>query len=199
MIKNVIFDIGNVLMDFDWMGYMRSMYGEEAELIQSINKAIWSNGCWQAMDRGEMDGETATEVAMRNAPSLEKEIRKTLENAGKAMHRHDYAIAWLKEIRKMGKGVFYLSNYSEFAMDANRSVLDFLPYMDGGVFSCYVKMAKPDHAIYECICRRFNLIPEECLFTDDMPANIKAAEECGLQAVLFEGYEKTYPKIMEML
>ena len=51
----------------------------------------------------------------------------------------------------------------------------------------------------KCICRRFNLIPEECLFTDDMPANIKAAEECGLQAVLFEGYEKTYPKIMGML
>ena len=71
MIRNVIFDIGNVLMDFDWMGYMRSMYGENAALIQSVNKAIWSNGCWQAMDRGEMDGEAATEAAISNAPSLE--------------------------------------------------------------------------------------------------------------------------------
>ena len=84
-------------------------------------------------------------------------------------------------------------------MDANRGVLDFLPYMDGGIFSCYVKMAKPDHAIYHCLCEKYGLNPSECLFTDDMPENIQAAKKCGFQAILFEGYDKTYPAVMELV
>lgn len=199
MIRNIVFDIGNVLMDFDWMGYMHSLYGENTAIIQSVNDAIWKHECWQAMDRGEMDGDAAMEEALRHAPEMEQEIRETIQNAGNSMHRFDYAIPWVKELRAMGKGVFYLSNYSTFAMDANRSVLDFLPYMDGGVFSCHVGLVKPDHGIYHCLCEKFQLQPEECLFTDDMPANVKAAKECGFQAVLFEGYEKTYPAIMDIL
>ena len=85
------------------------------------------------------------------------------------------------------------------AMNANREVLDFLPVMDGGIFSCYVKMAKPDHAIYRCLCEKYHLHPAECLFTDDLPENIQAAKECGFHAILFEGYDKTYPAAMRML
>ena len=56
MIRNMVFDIGNVLMDFRWKDYMRSLFGENEALIQTINRGIWHNGCWAAMDKGEMDG-----------------------------------------------------------------------------------------------------------------------------------------------
>ena len=199
LIKNVIFDIGNVLMDFDWMKYMRSRYGENEEKIRIINDAIWSHGYWQAMDRGEISGQEAVDRVAAVAPEYEQDIRQTLAQAGNAMHKHSYAIPWLRELKDMGKDVYYLSNYSEFAMEANWGVLDFLPLMDGGIFSCYVKMAKPDHAIYRHLCEKYHLDPVECLFTDDMPENIQAAKECGFHAILFEGCEKTYPAIMEML
>ena len=55
MIRNMVFDIGNVLMDFRWKEYMRSLFGEDETLIQTINQGIWHNGCWAAMDKGEMD------------------------------------------------------------------------------------------------------------------------------------------------
>ncbi len=199
MIKTVIFDIGNVLMDFQWMEYMHSLYGEDESKISIINDAIWGKGYWQAMDRGEISGDEIIRKVIEVAPIYEKELRKTLEGAGKAMHKFDYAIPWIKELKDMGKQVLYLSNYSEFAMDANRGVLDFLPYMDGGIFSCYVKMAKPDHAIYHALCEKYSLEPSECVFTDDMPENIEAAKECGFEGVLFEGYDVTYPKIMAMI
>ena len=199
LLKTVIFDIGNVLMDFRWMEYMHSLYGDEDGKIQAINEAIWGKGYWQAMDRGEISGDEMVEKVVQIAPSYEADIRHTIAGAGKAMHRFDYAIPWIKELKALGKQVLYLSNYSEFAMDANRSVLDFLPYMDGGIFSCYVKMAKPDHAIYRCLCEKYGLNPTECLFTDDMPENIQAARECGFQAVLFEGYEKSCPAVMKLL
>ena len=198
MLKTIIFDIGNVLMDFRWMEYMHSLYGEDDKKIQAVNEALWGHGFWQALDRGEISGDELVEKVVDTAPLYEKDIRHTIAGSGKAMHRFDYAIPWINELKSLGKQVLYLSNYSEFAMDANRGVLDFLPYMDGGIFSCYVKMAKPDHAIYHCLCEKYGLNPSECLFTDDMPENIQAAKKCGFQAILFEGYDKTYPAVMEL-
>lgn len=199
MLKTIVFDIGNVLMDFRWLEYMQSLYGNQEAKIQAINDAIWGRGYWQAMDRGEMPGSEVVEKVVQAAPLYEVEIRQTLAGAGKAMHKFDYAIPWIKSLKDMGKRVLYLSNYSEFAMNANRGVLDFLPYMDGGIFSCYAKMAKPDHAIYRCLCEKYELNPAESLFIDDLAENIQAAKECGFQAVLFEGYEKTYPEVMQLV
>ena len=199
MIRNMVFDIGNVLMDFRWKEYMRSLFGEDETLIQTINQGIWHNGCWAAMDKGEMDGTATLRSAVAFAPQYEKEIKLTLDSVAHAFHKFEYSIPWIQELKRMGLNVYYLSNYSAFSVAANPDVLDFIPYMDGGVFSFEVKAVKPEPEIYRCLCEKFGLKPEECLFTDDVPANVKGAQACGFQGIVFEGYEKTYPLIMKAL
>ena len=199
MIRNMVFDIGNVLMDFRWKEYIRSLFGEDETLIQTINQGIWHNGCWAAMDKGEMDGAATLRSAVAFAPQYEKEIKLTLDRVALAFHKFGYAVPWLKELKRMGLNVYYLSNYSAFSIAANPDVLNFIPYMDGGVFSFEVKAVKPDPEIYRCLCDKYDLKPEECLFTDDVPANVKGAQACGFQGIVFEGYEKTYPVIMKAL
>lgn len=199
MIRNMVFDIGNVLMGFRWKEYMRSLFGENEALIQTINQGIWHNGCWAAMDKGEMDGAATLRSAVAFAPQYEKEIKLTLDRVALAFHKFGYAVPWLKELKRMGLNVYYLSNYSAFSIAANPDVLNFIPYMDGGVFSFEVKAVKPDPEIYRCLCDKYDLKPEECLFTDDVPANVKGAQACGFQGIVFEGYEKTYPVIMKAL
>ena len=199
MIRNMVFDIGNVLMDFRWKDYMRSLFGENEALIQTINRGIWHNGCWAAMDKGEMDGADTLRSAVAFAPRYEKEIRLTLDRVARAFHKCDYAIPWVRELKSMGFQVYFLSNYSAFSIKANPGVLDFIPCMDGGVFSFQVKAVKPEPAIYRCLCEKYSLKPEECLFTDDVPENVKGAQRCGFQGIVFEGYEKTYPVIMNAL
>ena len=199
MIRNVVFDIGNVLIDFRWKDYMRSLFGENETLIQTVNQGIWHNGCWAAMDRGEMDGAKTLQKAIAFAPQYEKEIRQTLAHVARAFHRTDYAVPWVQELKAKGLNVYYLSNYSAFSVAANPDVLDFIPYMDGGVFSYEVKRVKPEPEIYLCLCEKYGLKPEECLFTDDVPENVKGAQACGFQGIVFEGYEKTYPQIMKCL
>ncbi len=198
MLRNMIFDIGNVLMDFRWMEYMHSLFGDDEQTIADVNQAIWHQGTWASMDEGT-DAAAAIGKAVSHIPAREAEIRKAFAGAGQAMHRCDYAIPWIQEVKAMGKRVFYLSNYSAFSIDANRDVLDFLPHMDGGVFSFQVNKVKPDPEIYRLLCEKYDLRPGECLFTDDMPANVEAARECGFHAVLFESYDKSYPAIMETL
>lgn len=199
MIRNMVFDIGNVLMDFRWKEYMRSLFSENEALIQTINQGIWHNGCWAAMDKGEMDGAATLRSAVAFAPQYEKEIKLTLDRVAHAFHKFGYAVPWVQELKGMGLNVYYLSNYSAFSIAANPDVLDFIPYMDGGVFSFEVKAVKPDPEIYRCLCDKYDLKPEECLFTDDVPANVKGAQACGFQGIVFEGYEKTYPVIMKAL
>ena len=199
MIRNMVFDIGNVLMDFRWKEYMRSLFGENEALIQTINQGIWHNGCWAAMDKGEMDGAATLRSAVAFAPQYEKEIKLTLDSVAHAFHKFEYSIPWIQELKRMGLNVYYLSNYSAFSVAANPDVLDFIPYMDGGVFSFEVKAVKPEPEIYRCLCEKFGLKPEECLFTDDVPANVKGAQACGFQGIVYEGYEKTYPLIMKAL
>ncbi len=199
MIRNMVFDIGNVLMDFRWKEYMRSLFGEDETLIQTINQGIWHNGCWAAMDKGEMDGAATLRSAVAFAPQYEKEIKLTLDSVAHAFHKFKYSIPWIQELKRMGLNVYYLSNYSAFSVAANPDVLDFIPYMDGGVFSFEVKAVKPEPEIYRCLCDKYGLKPEECLFTDDVPANVKGAQACGFQGIVFEGYEKTYPLIMKAL
>lgn len=199
MIRNMVFDIGNVLMDFRWKEYMRSLFSENEALIQTINQGIWHNGCWAAMDKGEMDGAATLRSAVAFAPQYEKEIKLTLDRVAHAFHKFGYAVPWVQELKGMGLNVYYLSNYSAFSIAANPDVLDFIPYMDGGVFSFEVKDVKPDPEIYRCLCDKYDLKPEECLFTDDVPANVKGAQACGFQGIVFEGYEKTYPVIMKAL
>ena len=199
MIRNMVFDIGNVLMDFRWKEYMRSLFGENEALIQTINQGIWHNGCWVAMDKGEMDGAATLRSAVAFAPQYEKEIKLTLDSVALAFHKFEYSIPWIQELKRMGLNVYYLSNYSAFSIAANPDVLDFIPCMDGGVFSFEVKAVKPEPEIYRCLCDKYDLKPEECLFTDDVPANVKGAQACGFQGIVFEGYEKTYPVIMKAL
>ena len=199
MIRNMVFDIGNVLMGFRWKEYMRSLFGENEALIQTINQGIWHNGCWAAMDKGEMDGAATLRSAVAFAPQYEKEIKLTLDKVALAFHKFGYAVPWVQELKGMGLNVYYLSNYSAFSIAANPDVLDFIPCMDGGVFSFEVKAVKPDPEIYRCLCDKYDLKPEECLFTDDVPANVKGAQACGFQGIVFEGYEKTYPVIMKAL
>ena len=199
MIRNMVFVFCIVLMDFRWKEYMRSLFGEDETLIQTINQGIWHNGCWAAMDKGEMDGAATLRSAVAFAPQYEKEIKLTLDSVAHAFHKFEYSIPWIQELKRMGLNVYYLSNYSAFSVAANPDVLDFIPYMDGGVFSFEVKAVKPEPEIYRCLCEKFGLKPEECLFTDDVPANVKGAQACGFQGIVFEGYEKTYPLIMKAL
>ena len=95
--------------------------------------------------------------------------------------------------------MLFLSNYAEHTMYANPRALDFLPYMDGGVFSCDEGVVKPDPRIYMTIIGRFNLNPADCVFLDDSKANVLTAKAYGMKAIHFEDYESAKNQLEEML
>ena len=184
-------------MHFDYMPYVRELLKDET-LVNRVNGAIWRSGCWADLDRGEPVDKIYLKM-LGIEPGLENEIRRTFDNVGQCMHRAEYAILWIQELKEEGFKVYYLSNYSEYLMQASPDVLDFLPLMDGGVFSCYVHLLKPERAIYQKICDEYGLDPKECVFIDDREENVLAAEAFGMKGIFFTGYPEAKKELDELI
>ena len=200
MITTIIFDIGNVLIDFDWDGFMaREFPGADTELINRLDEAVWGSGRWDRLDAGD-EPEKVFRSIIDYAPEHEKELRKIFENVGDTLKKRTTTPAWLKEMKARGYRLLYLSNYSRYVMEKNPEVLDFLPLLEGGVFSCDVKLIKPDPKIYECLIKKYNLVPGECVFIDDLEKNVSAAKKLGfhgIQSVTFKQVQEDLNKLLE--
>jgi putative hydrolase of the HAD superfamily len=197
MIKNIIFDIGNVLVDFCWEEYLNSFHFPD-EIAQKIAQATVLDDAWNEFDRGGSEEEELIAGFVRNAPELEKEIRLICKDVHDMLRKRDYAIPWLKELKSMGYGVHYLSNFSRKAERECAHAIDFIPYMDGGILSYREQLIKPDSRIYQLLLDRYHLIPDECVFLDDKKENCEAAEKMGIYAIPFTTKENAIEELKKL-
>lgn len=189
MIKNIIFDIGNVLTDFRWRELLQEK-GFDETMIERFAKAAFLNDVWREYDRGVWTDEQLIEAFVQNDPAIEKEIRMVFENIEGMVTPREYAIPWLKKLKESGYRVLYLSNFSRKAEVECADSLSFMPYMDGGILSYQDKMIKPDPAIYELLLTRYGLVAEESVFIDDTPVNVEAAKKFGIHGIHFKTKEQ---------
>ena len=197
MIRTVIFDIGRVLLDFNWREYLSS-YHFDLETEERIAHAVFENPSWIEFDRGILSTEQVIDLFVKTDPELEEQIHLVCKSLYKTVTKLDYPIPWIRHLKEQGLRVLYLSNYSDYYFRTTQFALNFLSEMDGGIFSYRVHMVKPDHEIYHKIISEYHLNPEETVFLDDMPANIKAAKECGLHGIDFRSLEQA-KKELELL
>ena len=196
-IDTVIFDIGNVLMRFSWLEYVEPLW--EPKMVERVTKAIFGDGRWDEMDRGIMNEEEIVRSFVAADPEIEKEILYTYDHCLDSLHRLDYAVPWVREVKEKGRKALYLSNYSRLLFEGKPEVLDFLNEMDGGVFSYRVGSIKPEARIYEILTQQYQLSPERCVFIDDRAENLEAAEAAGFQTILFTGYDDARKALDEKL
>ena len=134
MIRNIIFDIGNVLVDFCWQDHIRSC-GYTGETARRLGAAMMQSPAWHELDRGVWTEEAVLAAFVRSDPALEKEIRRVYENLGTLIREYPGTGNWLRELRGQGYRTFYLSNFpAKVERDAGDK-LSFLSEMDGGILS----------------------------------------------------------------
>lgn len=198
MIKNVVFDIGNVLAGFAWKEFYES-FGFTEEVFEKLADATVRSSFWNEMDRGKLSDDQLLEGFIKNDPSIEKEIRQVFENVSDMIKRYDYAIPWLKELKERGYGVYYISNFAHKAHVECEKALDFLDEMNGGILSYQVKLIKPDPEIYRLLCRQYGLGAEECVFIDDTEKNVLAAQKEGMKGIVFHTLEQVKEELDRLM
>lgn len=197
MIKNVIFDIGDVLVYFSYREYFASL-GYDETMIDRLAKATVFNEAWSHFDRGDLSDEEIIDLMVKTDPEIGNDIRRVLVNCHDIVVQHDYAVPWIRELKEKGYHVYFLSNYFEKLIRENPEALSFINYMDGGIFSCRVHMLKPAPEIYKALLSRYRLKADECVFFDDRKVNVEGANAVGIHGIVFENLAQAKEALTRM-
>ena len=198
MIRNIIFDVGKVLVSYEPEEYMKQMGLDDAARA-AIQAAMFENPLWELSDQGLGTPEEFLQKFIAGAPQYEDEIRRVHESVGGTIALLPYAMDWILSLKERGFHIYILSNYSENMLNQTEDKLEFLPLADGVVFSYACRLAKPQREIYLHLLDEFWLEPEESIFLDDRLENIRAAEELGIHGIVFQNYEQAAEELDRLI
>lgn len=189
MIRNIVFDVGKVLVYFEPERHLKNLgYDEETQRI--VNNAMFAHPTWNECDRGVLSTEELIQLYISHAPSYAKEIREAFLKVEGAIDLLPHTMDWIKDLKNKGYRLYIISNYGEYTYEQTKEKLAFLPFMDGVIFSYQYKIIKPDLEIYRQLLTEYNLKAEECVFIDDKPENVEAARKVGYYGIQFLDYEQ---------
>ena len=197
MIKNYIFDFGQVLVRFNPC-FMTSVYIENKKDCDLAKEVIFDRLYWDKLDAGTItDNEVLDGIFSRLPEYLHNDAKKVYLNWYYNLPLIDGMTELLTEIKSKGAKLYLLSNISIGFADNYKNVPELkavLDLFDGLVFSGKIGLTKPNKEIFEHLIVKYNLKAEECVFIDDSPVNINGAENAGIKACLFNGDAKELRK-----
>lgn len=194
MIDTIIFDIGKVLVEWNWQDYLKS-FGYEEEKTKKLAEAVFLSEYWIETDRGVWTDEEILSKFVEKAPEYEEEVCKLWDGMESCIKVYDYTKPWIKELKEQGYKVYYLSNYGKTLREMTKQELEFTKDCDGGIFSYEIKKVKPDIEIYRYFLEKFDLVPENCIFIDDRLENVQGAEQAGIHGIVFTTFQEVKKKI----
>jgi len=197
-INTVIFDIGGVMVGLGRLHFFEQ-FGYPPEMCERLLSSTMRSPHWKELDRGVLTDEEVIDLFVKDAPELETEIRRSMENVHGIVYRLETSIPWIEELRESGRKVLYLSNYSMKVANDNEDAMDFLSHMDGGLLSCDYKVIKPDPAFYMILIEKFGLEPSECVFLDDLEDNLATARQLGIHTILVKDHEQAAADLKALL
>lgn len=186
MIRNIVFDMGNVLVIYDPVRVCR-VYAQDEREIEWIRRELFGSEEWILLDKGAVTEEEAMERVRRRLPN--ERLRALADRCMQEWHIHNIEPRpgmeeLVRDLKGMGLEIYLCSNASrrlrvyEGRLPGNR-------YFDGTIVSAEEGVLKPDAAIYKRLFEKYSLCPEECFFIDDLPANIEGGRACGMDGYCF--------------
>ena len=198
MIRNIIFDFGAVLVDWD----PHHLY---VPYFQDTAKAEWflTEICPYSWNTEADAGRTTAEITAERIalfPAWEKEIRmyydRWIEMMGEEIPGMQQLI---RDLKGRGYGVYGLTNWSRETFPQVRDRYPVFGLLDGYVVSGEEMTKKPDPALYRILLERYGLRGEECVFIDDNPANAAGGESLGIRGLVFRNAEQIRKDLDELL
>ncbi len=205
MLKNLVFDFGNVLVVFKPEDHLRD-YVQTDEEAMSLRNLIWESKPWKDADCGLGDRQDTFEQLSAMYPEKRELLRKILFECSNWLTVPAEVETLLHQLRAAGFNLYYISNTNPMDYQTMMRNYPILRELDGGLASFKEKMLKPAPAIYQLLLERYGLKADECLFIDDMPINTEAAGKVGFHtltltmgAASLETALRTIPEIDQRL
>lgn len=188
MIRNIVFDMGMVLMDFHPIAACRAAAPDE-ESAQLVFDALFAHPEWLKLDDNTIEQDELGRRAMARLreDNLRALVPLLLDGLPENVLSPIPGMAELTDgLIRSGLHVYLLSN-AGLVFSRKRDIVPNIDRFHGVLFSADEGLVKPDPAIYRLLTARYGLRPEECLFVDDKEENVQAAKELGWSGYLFHG------------
>ena len=187
MIRNVVFDMGQVLIHWN-PHLLLTPFHLTPEEEDAVIRELFQSVEWVRLDRGTITEEGAVRaVCERLQETLHTCVREVVTRwHARTLEPMEGMADLLRELKEKGMHIYLLSN-------ANLKLRSYFPRIpgsecfDGLMVSAEERLLKPQHEIFEALLYRFGLKAEECFFVDDVPANVEGAAEAGLSGTVFYG------------
>jgi epoxide hydrolase-like predicted phosphatase len=195
MIKNIVFDLGNVLISFRPSEYLDKK-NYPPHLKSAILNDVFASDEWKELDNGDITVSEAVESIFLKSSLKKEEISRIFNLRTDIIFPLAQNVLLLPELKKQGFKLYFLSNFPIDIFDEVKNGYSLFRYFDGGLISAEARCSKPDPRIYSLFFKRFSLKPEECLYIDDLEANIRTAESFGVKVILADGSDRISEVIM---
>ena len=186
MIKNIVLDMGNVLLAYNPQIPL-DMFCQTKEEKEFILRELFEGPEWIQGDLGNLTNDEKYEsIQKRVGEQMHPALRRCVYEWYVCLEPIAGAKEFCEYVKQRGYRLYVLSN-------AAKDFYDYFPkfaplgYFDGVVVSCDLHMIKPDIRIYQYLLQTYHLLPEECLFVDDRAENAEGAKLAGMSAEVFQG------------
>lgn len=187
MIKNIVFDMGNVLIMFYPEKIFSTILSDKDE-IDAIVTHFYNTKEYREVDRGTMTYEQMLDIIKDNLPKHLIALLKELyvDNCFVSNHMPPFPEMYdlVAQLKENGYNVYLLSNATH-QFHNYRNKIPVLGLMDGVLISADYQLLKPEREIYEALFEKFSLNPDECIFIDDVEENIRGGIDCGMDGIVF--------------
>ncbi len=198
MIKNIIFDVGDVLLEYRWKDMLKD-YGLPDDEAYKVGNLMFNDNLWHEFDLANMTRDEIVGQYLKNYPDY-AEVMQWFMTHGELMHvkRED---VWEKaqKLKEKGYGIYILSNYSQELFEKHTKDAPFISLADGVVVSYQIHITKPDEKIYRYLLDKYNLKAEECIFFDNREENTEAARKLGIEAITVTSKEFLLDELDKLL
>lgn len=197
MIKNIVFDLGNVLLRFDPIGFLREL-GYDEDRVRDLKSLIFDSPTWRLADQGLISIEDHTQVYLNQAPHYETEIRYLMQHWVEMPTLIDESARLFQACVDQGFKVYILSNYPQQGFNEMWESTPLLHQAHGAVISYRIKLVKPMPEIYHYLLDTYGLDPKETVFMDDLHENISAACAVGIRGIQFKCVTQAKEALLEL-
>lgn len=199
MIKNIVFDLGGVLVDFKPQVFLEHI-GFSKEETELFYKLVFCGEEWYQYNSSLLNATETRNELMKHYPEYKDQIKKIFDEIdyNYILFEKKEEMELLKRLKKDGFNIYILSDLSEDHISFYTN-LDFFNYIDGGVYSFEVGSIKPNRNNYQTLLNRFDLIAEETIFIDDKLINVEGAKELGIIGIQFLSLEKLQQDLKKYL
>ena len=198
MIRNIVFDMGKVLLQFDPC-FIASQFTETAEDAQLLAQNLFQSACWESLDRGTLTHAQAEAIVRLTLPErLHPALHTALDgNWFKYIPPVEGMDALIRRLKEKGYKLYVLTN-ANIQFHQYKHTLPGYDCFDDILVSADEVMMKPEPAIYERLAEKFGIDLSESLFVDDRPVNIAGAKFCGMEGILFTDAAALEEKLTEL-